>query len=301
MLDGEITEPSKPWFEYGERVHMYLLEPEEFDKEYTFLDYTVPKSPQQKLFCEAYANAKKGTDSEKLLTAYRKSYSTKEDDEKVLLKAKTLKKELQQYIKYTKQRHVTKIVPTSQLYKLNESKTKVLEHKKANELLFNELHSAFGNTDKSFIQNEFQINWEWKINEYATLPCKSLIDRLVIDHDKKLVQLIDLKTTSHLSSFKEKFREYKYNRQLAFYWMAIYWYFENELKLNISEYEKETYVVAVASSDLIEVRVYEIMEPSLHDGLQEIDYTLKSLEWHWVEDKWDYPMTYYEGSGIELI
>lgn len=302
MLEGLIKEPSKPWFEWGEELHMYVLEPEVFEKEYSFMDYSQPKSQQQKEFCEKYANTKKGKDGEKLLNAYKFAYSTKENDEKILEKAKKLKKEFKSYIDYIKQKHLfTKILPNSKLYKLNESKTALMDHRIARELLFNEEHSVFGNSDKLFIQNEFQINWEWSKENYAKLPCKSLIDRLIIDHEHKTIKLIDLKTTYDLSEFPSKFREYKYNRQLAFYWMAIYWYFKNKLQLNADEYEKETYIVAISSSEPIEVKVFKIMEMSINDGLHEIEDLMHKLEWHWIEDKWDYNRLYYEGSGIELI
>ena len=302
MLDGDIKEAGKTYFEYGQQVHMYILEPKEFDNEYLILDYTTPKSQQQKLFCEKYSAYRKGLKDEKLLRAYKEAYTTKETDDKILVKAKTLEKDLSEFIKYTKLKHkYTKILSGSTLYKLNESKGSVLNHKKARELTFNEDHSTFGNNDKLFIQNEFQINWEWSKQGYDKLPCKSLIDRLVINHENKVIQLVDLKTTSHLSTFVDAFREYKYYRQLAFYWMAITWYFKNELKLNIDEYEKETYIVAISSREPIETVVFKVQDKQLTDGLNEIDNIMHNLEWHWTNDKWDYSRLYYEGEGIKLI
>lgn len=302
MLDGEIKEPSRTYFEYGQQVHMYILEPDEFDKEYIFLDYTTPKSAQQKLFCEKYSAYKKGLKTEKLVRAYKEAYTTKETDDKILDKAKKLEKDFTEYIKFIKQRHLyTKILSSSTLYKLNESKESVLNHKRAIELTFNEDHTTFGNSDKLFIQNEFQINWEWSKKEYDNIPCKSLIDRLVINHEKKVIQLVDLKTTSNLSDFTSAFKDYKYYRQLAFYWMAIHWYFKHDLKLNIEDYKKETYIVAISSREPIETIVFKILDRQLNTGLEEIDNIMHDLEWHWTNDKWDYARLYYEGEGIKLI
>ena len=302
MLDGLIEEPSRPWLEYGQQAHMYILELNEFNKEYTFMEYSIPKSQQQKTFCEKFAYLKKGKKEEKLLKAYKEAYISKEKNEKVLEKAKKLEKDFKNYINYIKIKHVyTKVLQSSVLDKLNKTKTSVLKHKRAQELLINEENSTFGNTEKLFIQNEFAIYWEWIKPEYVKVPCKSMIDRIIIDHENKIVKLIDLKTTSHIGEFPEKFKEYKYNRQLAFYWMAIYWYFKHELDKDINEYEKETYIVAVATTDPIETKVYKIMQNTLSEGMTEIEYEMHKLNWHWVNDKWDYSMLYYEGEGIELI
>jgi hypothetical protein len=173
-----------------------------------------------------------------------------------------------------------------------------MAHDKSWKLMWHDSNDVFGNTDKLFICNEFEIYWTTPTG----LECKSMIDRIIIDHENKKVTLIDLKTTSHLPDFKDKFMEYKYYRQMAFYWMAIYWYFKNNLPdKNIDEYLKETFVVAIGTKDPIEVKVFEITERRLTEGLIEIEPLLRELEWHFKEDKWDYTRAYYEGQTTEKI
>jgi len=213
--DGLEDEETKPYFEKGQQFHMYLLEPEEFDKQYIFLDYETPRSAQQKSFCENFARYKKGTKDEKLIRAYKDAYTTKESDEKILEKATKLANDYQSFIKYIKLTPgIAIVLPNKMLDDLNDARKAILEHKKAKELMFNDNHSLFGNTEQLFIQNELQIFWEFpKFN----LPCKSMLDRIIIDHEKKEITMVDLKTTSHMSEFKDKAKEYKYHRQLAFY------------------------------------------------------------------------------------
>jgi len=86
-LDGLIKEEKKTYYEKGQQIHMYILEPEEFDKEYIFLNYEKPRSAQQKDFCEKYARLRKGKKNEKLVEAYKHAYTTKETEEKILEKA----------------------------------------------------------------------------------------------------------------------------------------------------------------------------------------------------------------------
>ena len=57
MLDGK--EGLKASFlDKGTMIHEYILQPEEFWKDYIILDFAVPKVKQQKDLLEFYANAK---------------------------------------------------------------------------------------------------------------------------------------------------------------------------------------------------------------------------------------------------
>jgi len=290
--------PEPSYFKKGRSIHEYILEPKEFDKHYVFLDYETPKSKQQKDFCESFARQRLGKKDEKLVRAYKKAYSTKETDDKILDKAKGLEKTFKSYIKYIKIKPLyAEILSESMLLKLNEIRKEILEHKKSKELFYNELYDTFGNTDKLFIQNELQIEWKHPMD----IECKSMLDRVVINHEKKLIQLIDIKTTSHLNEFKESFSEFRYYRQMTFYWMALQWYLEKELQLKMDDYEKETYIVAISTSKLTEIKVFKIREQQLLDGFNEIDRLMIDLSWHFKNNKWDYSKSYYEGEGIEYI
>jgi len=299
MFDNTIEEESKPYFEKGQQVHMFILEPDEFEKEYTFMDYDPPKSAQQKAFCEKVARLKKGTKDEQLIRAYKDIYSTKESDDKILEKAKVLEKDYKDFIKFTKLNpHVIKVLPTAVLKQLEESKIKVLEHKVARNIVFSEEHKLFGDSDKLFIKNEFAIQWEYP---KLGLSCKSMLDRIIIDHERKEISIVDLKTTSNLPEFKDKAKEYRYHRQMAFYWMAVTWYITNELKLNIADYTKNTYIVAISTKGPVAVKVFKVLESTLLDGLKEIEQVMPELKWHFDNNLWDYTRLYYEGEGLETF
>src|SRR3972149_8199541 len=76
MLDKEIEQETKRYFEIGKKIHTKLLEPDEFNKNYIFLDYETPKSENQKKFCEDYITSRARTKDEKLIAAFRSNYST---------------------------------------------------------------------------------------------------------------------------------------------------------------------------------------------------------------------------------
>lgn len=299
MLDGEITEPSKPHFEKGEMTHQYILEPNEFAKNYIFFAYNTPVSQQQKDFCKTFAYKKNGSEDERLLTSYRDSYSTKESDEKVLEKAKALAKDYKEYIKSIKISHMyVAILPPAMEDTLRTIKSNIVSHQKANELMFNQEHDTFGNTKDLFICNEFAIYW----TSPNGVECKSLLDRLIIDFKNKKITLVDLKTTSHITEFKEKFVEYRYYRQMAFYWMALYWHFKATYPdEKWEDYQQETYIVAISTDSLSEIKVFNISEPSLNMGFDEIVPLLEQIKWHTDENKWDYTKAYYDGNLCEKL
>ena len=117
-------------------------------------------------------------------------------------------KQEKNYIEYLKQKDNKKVISFADLNMLKTIKSNLESHKKANELLFN--------YSKTFeVHNEFHINWEFpNASELGDLSCKSLLDRVMIDHTNKKIILIDLKTTSHLYDFNISMNEFGYYSQL---------------------------------------------------------------------------------------
>ncbi len=299
QMDGEIENEKKDYFDKGQQIHMYILEPEEFEKEYAFLDYDTPKSAQQKLFCEKCAYLKNGTKNEQLIKAYRSAYTTKEQDDKVLHKAKDLAKRFSEYIKFIKLSKVKKaIVSNSWMEVLDQIKTNTREHKKARELLYNDEHVVFGNSDKLFIQNEFAIYWTYTNG----LECKSMLDRFIIDYENKVVRIVDVKTTLSVPDFRESIDKYSYHRQMAFYWLAVYWYFKNELKIPLDEtWKKETYIIAVGKKTPNDVKVFEFTDTKLNEGFDMIEPIMEQLKWHYDTNNWDHDIRYYHDVLVERV
>jgi hypothetical protein len=226
-----------------------------------------------------------------LRKAYMENYKSAKNDP--ITEAKTLKDKLAKYIEYLQKRKQYKdILSTTDWDRIQDLKEGCKKHKKANELLFEDELS----TRK--VYNELVVFWEDPLHK---LPCKSMIDRLIIDDDNKKVILIDLKTANTFNEFKERCNEFKYFRQMSFYWYAINWYFINTLNKDISQYTKETYIIALKTVDDPEVKVYSINERYLMDGFVDMTEALSLIAWHWEEDKWEYTRAYYIGDGEEKL
>lgn len=298
MLDGK--EGLKASFlDKGTMIHEYILQPEEFWKDYIILDFAVPKVKQQKDLLEFYANAKMvdplASEDDILLMSYNSAYSNNKSIDKRIQEAKELVELYQNYIEYFRNKDSKKVISFADLNMLKAIKKNMEEHKKANELLFN-----YPETFE--VHNEFHINWEYpNASSLGDLPCKSLLDRVMIDHTNKKIILVDIKTTADVYNFKHSVEEFDYCRQLAYYWLAIHWYFKNELKLNIEEYEYEIYIVAVQSHDGYEVRVFKFNPKAIEERLVTIDYAIKRIAWHKNNNLWDHMKEYYDEDGAEII
>lgn len=298
MLDGK--EGLKASFlDKGTMIHEYILQPEEFWKDYIILDFAVPKVKQQKDLLEFYSSARLvdpfASEDDILLMSYETAYNNTKSKEKKIQEAKELVELYQNYIEYFKNKDSKKVISFADLNMLKTIKKNMEDHKKANELLF-----KYPETFE--VHNEFHINWEYpNASTLGDLPCKSLLDRVMIDHTNKKIILVDIKTTADIYNFKHSVEEFDYCRQLAYYWLAIHWYFKNELKLNIEEYEYETYIVAVQSRDGYEVRVFKFNSKAIEERLVTIDYAIKRIAWHKNNNLWDHMKEYYDEDGAEII
>lgn len=286
MLDKEIEQETKRYFEIGKKIHMKILEPNEFDKNYIYLEYDTPKSEQQRKFCEDYITSR-GTSEIRASNAYKQNYSAdKISEEKLAEKANDLKKQLSRYITYLKKRSEYKDILTyTDNNLINECDKLAHEHIAASNLLF--ITDPFANIEEF---NEQVVFFDW-----MGVQCKSMLDRVVIDHTNKVIKLIDLKTTINLGDFKHSFEEFNYYRQMAFYWGAIL------SNWKYPDYIHETYIIGFQKGDLPECRVMKISEEWLNKGLNEIEEILPKIKWHFDTNQWEHRKEYYENNGIELL
>ena len=161
FLDGEAKEEKKSYYDFGTAVHMYLLEPDRFKVDIAIIDYAIPKSPQQKKFCNIFVETrKKKTIKESYREAFIKNYSIPPSDktEKWIEKAKTLYTDLKPYIKYLLTSPNKLVISTRDFKRIKDIATNIRAHKMASKLL-SEPSSIL--TDIQYY-SEYQILWEYK-------------------------------------------------------------------------------------------------------------------------------------------
>lgn len=291
MLDGKEEGISAKYLDKGTMIHMYLLQPEEFWSNYMIIDYEKPKTAQQLAFCEAYFSSTEIVEEDKLINAYKASYSGNNMSKDAMLKkAKELQLKFAEYIEFLDKNQTYTVISFVDLNMLKNIKKNIDSHIKANELL----------TDQPGVEchNEFHINWE---AEKQGVSCKSLLDRVKIDHANKKITLIDLKTTADVYNFKHSVEEYDYYRQIAFYILALTWYMKDQ-GYDIEDYDIEAYIVAIQSNGNNEVRVFNMLnEKELLARKDLIADTLTEISYHYQTGNWDHTREYYENNGTETL
>lgn len=291
MLDGKEEVISAKYLDKGTMIHMYLLQPEEFWSNYMIIDYEKPKTAQQLAFCEAYFSSTEIVEEDKLINAYKASYSGNNMSKDAMLKkAKELQLKFAEYIEFLDKNQTYTVISFVDLNMLKNIKKNIDSHIKANELL----------TDQPGVEchNEFHINWE---AEKQGVSCKSLLDRVKIDHANKKITLIDLKTTADVYNFKHSVEEYDYYRQIAFYILALTWYMKDQ-GYDIEDYDIEAYIVAIQSNGNNEVRVFNMLnEKELLARKDLIADTLTEISYHYQTGNWDHTREYYENDGTESL
>lgn len=291
MLDGKEEGISAKYLDKGTMIHMYLLQPDEFWQNYIVIDYEKPKTAQQAAFCNRYHQSTEIVEDDKLLDAYKYAYSGNNiSKEAKLKKAKELQLKFAEYIEALEKTDLYTIISFADLNMLKNIKDNIEKHVKANELL----------TDQPGIEchNEFHINWE---AEKQRVSCKSLLDRVKIDHANKKITLIDLKTTADVYNFKHSVEEYDYYRQIAFYILALTWYMKDQ-GYDIEDYDIEAYIVAIQSNGNNEVRVFNMLnEKELLARKDLIADTLTEISYHYQTGNWDHTREYYENDGTETL
>lgn len=289
MLTNPPPEEKNNTLERGTMIHEYLLQPEEFQKDYVVWDKRRPSSAQQEKFCRELANSLEIEPNKAVLSAYKASYSTtNRSDEKMLSEGLKIASELKEYIDFLKSNDCRKMIGVWDIKMLERIKDNVKKHKTANKLLNNEQHIE--------THHEFHINWE-----FENVKCKSLLDGVSFDLDKKICIMFDLKTTQKLWTFEESMNTYDYLRQLMYYTMAVKWYLETERSENTTKWTFEWYIIGIDTAETNEIRVFSFDEKQLKTRVETIQKVLIDISWHQKCNLWEHSRKYYEGDGSEKL
>ena len=304
MLTDPPPEEKNPVLERGTMIHEYLLQPEEFQKDYVIWDKSRPSSAQQEKFCQALASSLEIEPNRAILSAYKEAYSTKGKSEDVMLsEGLKIASTLKDYIDYLKSGDQRIMISPYDYQMLKKIAYNIRAHKLAAKLI--KVDEGVWN------RHEFHINWEWEMllehsgdeapPEFLHVSCKSLLDSLALDFTNKKATIMDLKTTAKLWHFEESIEMYDYCRQLAYYTKAVQWYLKNECNEDFAKWTFEYYIIGIDTTGSNEIRVFKIEESLVRSRMLTINKVLCDICWHQTNNKWEHSRVYYEGDGSESL
>ena len=303
MLTEDVPEEKNPVLERGTMIHEYLLQPEEFQKDYVVWDKAKPFTVQQKKFCQELANTVEIEPDKAIISAYKEAYSTAgKSEDKMLSEGLKIASTLKDYIDFLKSKDGRLMITPSEYRMLEKIKQNVKSHKLAYSII--EASRVLRDYKDNVVfenHHEFHINWTYYVKMAEGIKCKSLLDGLTLDFKNKKAIIYDLKTTAKLWHFEESMDMYDYCRQLCYYTMAVDWYLENECNEDYSKWSYEYYIIGIDTTGTSEIRVFKIDPYMVESREKIIQNSLEAISWHQMNNKWEHSRAYYEGDGSESL
>ena len=297
MLTEEVPEEKSPALERGTMIHEYILQPEEFQKDYVVWNKSRPTSAQQEKFCQALASTVEIEPNRAIISAYKEAYSTAgKSEDKMLSEGLKIVSTMKEYIDFLKETDGRIMISPYEMNMLEKIRRNIGSHKIAGKII----NSDYGST-KYENWHEFHINWTYYVEMAAGIDCKSLLDGLSLDYENKKAIIYDLKTTAKLWHFEESIETYDYLRQLAYYTMATKWYLKNEYNENPEKWSFEYFIIGIDTTGSSEIRVFRIDAKKVETRNDIIHDALRAIFWHQATDKWEHSREYYEGDGSESL
>ncbi len=286
-ISKEITSKKSKAMDFGSFMHMLLLEPEK-ESEYTIIDNIVEPTGKMLPYIQCLAKYELATlHITELYDAFDQAfiaseYDTKRNSPAKLRETYLTNEEYQKYYDYLRLLNSdTKIIKREEF-----DKAKNLERIISNNNQLNDLFPLPTEIDQNKIYHELEIFWE-----YEGIKLKSKLDKLSVDHSKKIVRYLDFKTdgVNPIHKYKDSFEYWKTYRQMAFYEMAIqYWLKEQKLE----NYQIEIFIGVIdLKNDKFAVMQVGIMY--LDRGKEEVTTDIKCLDWHIKNNKWDFTKIQY--------
>ena len=310
MLTEDVPEEKSQALERGTMIHEYILQPEEFQKDYVVWNKSRPTSVQQEKFCQALASSLEIEPNRAILDAYKQAYSTAgKSEDKMLSEGLKIASTLKDYIDFLKANDGRIMITPRDAKTLDKIKQNIKSHKLAGKII----ETPVLETSKPFLDepepgtiihaayHEFHINWTYYIKMADGVECKSLLDGLTLDFKNKKAIIYDLKTTQKLWHFEDSINQYDYLRQLCYYYQAVVWYLRYELKEDWNKWSFEFYIIGIDTTGSNEVRVFKIDQFDVYSRKDIILNAMKNIAWHQSKGKWDHSREYYEGDGSESL
>jgi hypothetical protein len=145
--------------------------------------------------------------------------------------------------------------------------------------------------DNVEVFNELPLTVEYAKAEFGL---KGIIDNVVINHDKKIIFINDIKTTSKdLKDFPETVEFYSYWLQAVIYCTMIGIKYKDLLE---SGYQMKFHFVVIDRA--FQTYSFLVTESTLNNWLDRMNKVLEAANWHYQNKRYDLPYNFATGSVV---
>ena len=279
----------------GKIIHALLLEPEKFYDQFIVSPSKLPgdsvKSVVDRVYSHALelqANGDQRTEmvdfSDAVLDVLRDinlHQSLKTDQQRI---DKVYTSEALSYWEFLKTKG-NKILIDQQTYDFCLNAVDII---KTNKEVCDLLGHNISEFDNKEVFNELQIQADFPNKPFGL---KGIIDNLVFDHDKKIIYINDVKTTSKdLKDFPETVEFYSYWMQAVIYTSLVSLNFHNLIQ---QEYEIKFNFVVI--DKMYQTYAFPVKESTMVDWLERLGKVLDVAEWHYTNKSYDLPYDFALG------
>ena len=274
----------------GKLLHLLFLQPEKLNDEFSIVPSKIPSDNVRKVLNDLKKhnnpNMSELDDEILKILEFHNLYQSYKEDSKRLDKIQT--PENAQYFHFLLEEGkdiidnnmLAKATERVELMKANKNVMKIMDHKVTDFEI-----------DPIEIYNEKYL--ECKLKNYK-FGLKGYIDRFTIDHDKKEITIIDLKTTSKgLDKFAETVDFYRYWMQAVIYITLVM----KNMEEKVSNYKINFNFVVIDNYD--QIYVFDVSNPTKGDwyALFELEI-LKIADYHYTNKDYNLPYEFANGNVI---
>lgn len=274
----------------GRVIHTLLLQPNDFDNIFTVLPNKIPSEATRNVLNELkkYNNSDIFKLNNEILKALENQnlYQSFKDDAKKLSKIQT-----PENIEYFKFLFIdNKSIIDQETLNRCKNRVEMLKNNKDIIPLFTDEVTDF-EMDNLEIYNEKMLNCDLIKYKFGL---KGIIDRYVINHELKTIDIIDLKTSSKtITDFAETVNFYNYSLQAAIYIILV--------GKNVSEKIASSYKISfkfVVIDKYDQTYVFEVSSNTLNEWTNNLHKTLEIINFHYIECKYNLPYQFLNNKVI---
>ena len=287
---GIREEKTSSFLVNGKIIHALLLDPESVKKNYIFSPTSLPGENTKHVVDRVFSHHKelfKHGDTRTKLEEYSDAIvdvlkdmnlhqSLKTDDQRV---AKIISTEALSYWNFLMQKEGKEIIEVATLDYCIEA-ANIIKNDEDMCKLMGINPTEFDNIE---VYNEQEFSYDLEGRSFKGI--KGIIDNLVIDHDKKVIFINDLKTTSkELKDFRESIDYYSYWMQSAMYSAIVY---GNFIKDKYPDYNMQFHFIVIDKN--LQAYAFPVSQYTSNAWLMKLDDSFKIADYHMSNNKFHLP------------